>query len=153
MIHLGFDPGGSGGFAVVDQDGGFVHAQKFGDLTERDIWDAVKAFTLGNDIGLVMCEAVHSMPKQGVASSFKFGASYGFLRGILVASAVRYEFVSPQKWQGKLGCRTGGDKNKSKAAAQQRHPGHKITHAIADALLIAEYARRMYREHEMGEVA
>jgi len=153
MIHLGFDPGGSGGFAIVNHDGAFVHAQKFGDLTERDIWNAVKEFTLGNDIGLVMCEAVHSMPKQGVASSFKFGASYGFLRGILVASGVRYEFVSPQKWQTKLGCRTGGDKNKSKAAAQQRHPGEKITHAIADALLIAEYARRMYREIEPGEVA
>lgn len=153
MRFIGFDPGGSGGFAVVDETGAFVHAQKFGDLTERDIWDAVKAFTLGNDIGLVMCEAVHSMPKQGVASSFKFGASYGFLRGILTASDVRYEFVSPQKWQGKLGCRTGGDKNITKIVAQQRHPGHKITHAVADALLIAEYARRVYREIELGDVA
>jgi hypothetical protein len=148
MIHLGFDPGGSGGFAVVDHEGKYVHAQKYGDLTERDIWDAVKVYTLGDDVGLVMCEAVHSMPKQGVASSFKFGASYGFLRGILAASAVRYEFVSPQKWQGKIGCRSGGDKNKTKAAAQQRHPGHRITHATADALLIAEYARLVYRENE-----
>lgn len=148
-LFCGFDPGGSGGFAVVDDNGDYVHAQKYGDLTERDIWDAVKGFTLSGDVGLVMCEAVHSMPKQGVASSFKFGASYGFLRGILAASAVPYEFVSPQKWQTKLGCRTGGDKNKSKAAAQQRHPGHKITHAVADALLIAEYARRMYRENHL----
>jgi crossover junction endodeoxyribonuclease RuvC len=146
MIYLGFDPGHSGGFAVVDQDGKYVHAQKYGDLTERDIWDAVKVFTLGDNVGLVCCEAVHSMPKQGVASSFKFGASYGFLRGILAASSVPYEFVSPQKWQGKLKCRTAGDKNISKAAAQQRHPGHRITHATADALLIAEYARQMWRE-------
>jgi len=37
---------------------------------------------------------------------------------------------------------TGGDKNVSKRRAQELFPEIKITHAIADALLIAEYARR-----------
>jgi hypothetical protein len=39
-------------------------------------------------------------------------------------------------------CLTKGDKNVSKAAAQRLWPKLKITHANADALLIAEYGRQ-----------
>ena len=54
-----------------------------------------------------------------------------------------FDRVLPQTWQGKMGCRTGGDKNISKAAAQRLFPKVTVTHAIADALLLAEYARRL----------
>lgn len=81
------------------------------------------------------------MPKQGVASSFKFGRSYGFLIGLLTGLRIPYEFVTPQKWQKAMGCLTHGDKNISKAAAQRRWPNEKWTHATADAGLIAEYGR------------
>ncbi len=37
---------------------------------------------------------------------------------------------------------TKGDKNVSKRRAQELFPALKVTHAIADALLIAEFARR-----------
>jgi hypothetical protein len=36
-----------------------------------------------------------------------------------------------------------GDKNVTKRRAQQLFPQLKVTHAIADALLIAEYGRRV----------
>ena len=36
-----------------------------------------------------------------------------------------------------------GDKNVTKSRAQELFPELKITHAIADALLIAEYGRRV----------
>jgi len=146
MKYLGLDPGSSGGFAVLNDAGEIVIAQKFDKLTERDIWDAIKEHSLSPDIGLAMLEQVGAMPKQGVSSTFKFGTSYGFLRGLLAASDVSYEFVLPRKWQASLGCLTKGCKNVSKAKAQQLWPGHKITHAIADALLIAEYARRTHVE-------
>jgi hypothetical protein len=42
-------------------------------------------------------------------------------------------------------CLTGGDKNISKRRAQELFPSLKITHAVADALLIAEYGRRLER--------
>lgn len=144
MIFLGVDPGESGAFGVVGIDGSPVTSWKFKEQTERDIWDAMKEFTLSPDVGLATLEQVNAMPKQGVSSSFKFGQSYGFLRGLLAASAVPYELVRPQAWQGLLQCRTGGDKNISKAKAQQLFPGVKITHANADALLLAEYARRTW---------
>ncbi len=151
MIFIGIDPGDSGGFGVVNESGERVIAQKFKGLTEQDLWNALKEFTLSADVGLALLERVGSMPDQGVVSAFTFGTSYGFLRGILAASSVRYEIVSPQVWQKPFGLPTtknaGGKtakKNAHKAVAQQMFPGDKITHAVADALLLAEYARRVY---------
>ena len=90
-----------------------------------------------------MVEKVASSPQMGVTSAFTFGKGYGFLCGILTALGVPWEQVTPQKWQKAMGCLSGGDKNKTKARAQQLFPNLKITHAVADALLIAEYCKRV----------
>jgi hypothetical protein len=60
----------------------------------------------------------------------------------LTAAGIPFERVTPQKWQKAMGCMTKGDKNVSKRRAQELFPQLKITHAIADALLIAEYGRK-----------
>lgn len=103
--------------------------------TERDVYNLLQSI----EPDFAVIEAVHSMPKQGVSSSFKFGRGYGFLRGCLIGSGVPFEEVTPQKWQTHLGCRSGGDKNVTKSFAQQKFPSLTITHATADALLIAFY--------------
>lgn len=68
-----------------------------------------------------------------------------------LAAGLRVEYVSPQKWQRALGLLSKGrglgqgdtaKKNRNKAKAQELFPGVKVTHAIADALLLAEYGRR-----------
>jgi len=82
------------------------------------------------------------MPGQGVASSFKFGQGYGSLEMALTAAGIPFERVTPQKWQKALGCLTKGQKNVSKRKAQELFPTMKVTHATADALLIAEWGRR-----------
>jgi len=143
-LFIGIDPGASGGFGVVDDAGNSICVRKFADQTERDIWDQLKEYSLSPDVGMACLEQVNAMPKQGVSSTFKFGTSYGFLRGLLAASSITYELVLPRKWQASLGCLTKGDKNISKAKAQQLFPSVKVTHAIADAMLIAEYARRTW---------
>ena len=140
-MFIGVDPGASGGIAFLSSIDGQPHATKMPE-TERDVWLALSTWDRTNAFAVI--EAVHSMPKQGVASSFKFGRSYGFLRGCLIASGIPFEEVTPQKWQKALGCMSRGDKNVTKARAQQLFPGLKITHATADALLLAEYARRLY---------
>ena len=139
MIFIGIDPGKSGGIAWVDPHKS-VHAFKMPD-TERDIWDSIDA--LGHEGTTAFIERVSAMPKQGVSSTFKFGMNYGFLRACLIAAKIPFEEVTPGKWQRSLGCLSGGDKNVTKAKAQQIFPELKITHAIADALLIAEYGRRV----------
>lgn len=143
MIVLGVDPGASGCIAGVN-DCALPIAYCRMTETEADIasWIALAHEQYGSLI-FAFIERVHSMPKQGVASSFKFGQSYGFLRGLLVGLGIPFEEVTPQKWQKEIGCLTKGDKNVSKAKAQQLFPREKIVHANADALLIAEYGRRV----------
>lgn len=142
MTFVGVDPGASGGMAVIWHDGQY-DAWKMPE-TEDDVVELLLELQSANELFAVL-EKVHSMPKQGVASSFAFGVSYGGLRMALAALKIRREHVTPQKWQKELGCLTKGDKNVSKRRAQELFPKIKVTHAIADALLIAEYARRTYK--------
>jgi len=141
---IGIDPGKLGGIAILWNNGDY-DAVKMPD-TERDTYDAImRAKRLSDRPSNVFAyiEDVHAMPKQGVSSTFKFGRGLGLLRGFLIASGIPFERVSPMRWQKYLGCLTKGDKNVTKAKAQELFPDLKITHAIADSLLIAEYGRRV----------
>ena len=88
-------------------------------------------------------ERVASMPKQGVASTFKFGASYGAVRGILAALQIRTHLVAPAVW--KKHFRLDSDKEKARAMALRlfaASPGHfsrKKDHGRAEAALLAVY--------------
>ena len=148
MIYIGIDPGAKGALVVLTDRSAITY--KFSDKTEYDICEVL--FSIASDCHFAMIEKVHSMPKQGVASTFKFGQNYGTLRGFLIAAALIYDLrwddVTPMKWQTAMGCITPPaytgtqKKNHHKSKAQQLFPQIKITHAIADALLIAEYCRR-----------
>jgi crossover junction endodeoxyribonuclease RuvC len=138
-LILGIDPGKSGGFALVTDTGAVVYA--FDKHTPTDIVQILKL--VAPNIKMAYLEQVSAMPKQGVCSVFTFGQNYGWWQGVLTALGIRIERVTPQKWQAYMKCRTGGDKNVSKARAQELFPEEKITHAVADALLIGEYGRRV----------
>jgi crossover junction endodeoxyribonuclease RuvC len=84
------------------------------------------------------------MPKQGVSSTFKFGQGYGGLEMALTGWEIPFERVTPQRWQKEMGCLTKGDKNVSKRRAQELFPHLKVTHKLADSLLIAEYGWRTH---------
>ena len=144
-LHIGIDPGASGGIAFIpDNNPAKAWAVKMPE-TLTDLWECFEEYHGGGEswCSVHACiEKVHSMPGQGVASSFRFGQGFGHLEMALTASRIPFTYVTPQKWQKELGCLTGGDKNVSKARAQQLFPHLKITHAIADSLLIAEYCRR-----------
>lgn len=143
MRILGIDPGLSGGLALIGYTDDVYHdgvcsTAKMPE-TERDLWEALQDM---GTIGYAYIEKVSAMPKQGVSSTFKFGQNYGMLRGMLVALGVPFEAVAPGVWQRSLGCLSHGNKNITKAKAQELYPKLKITHATADALLIATYGLR-----------
>ena len=144
MIHLGVDPGKSGAIVAIDGDE-IIHARN--DWTEHDIsqWLYTVEGRAKGELHATL-EQVSAMPKQGVSSTFKFGQSYGFLRGLLVAHLIPFETVTPAKWQQVMKCRSKGDKNVTKARAQELAPHIKWTHRTADAFLIAEYGRRKAAE-------
>ena len=148
MTTIGIDPGQSGGIAWHED--GEMRVEKMPE-TISDLWRLIDSivdgwgmiYRLGQTKAYI--EQVHSMPGQGVASSFKFGRGYGNLEMALTAANIPFERVTPQKWQKAMGCMTKGDKNVSKRKAQELFPSLKITHATADATLIAEYGRRISR--------
>ena len=144
-IYIGIDPGTSGALAVIEL-GCISHVLSFEKVTERDIIETLT--DLVNEYGdtFAALESVHAMPKQGVSSTFKFGKAYGFIRGVLLAVGIPFEDVTPQTWQRELKCLTKGDKNVSKAKAQQLFPGVKVTNKTADSVCLAEYARRLWHQ-------
>jgi len=149
MIYIGIDPGASGGIACI-WESGQAECWKMPE-TERDVREVLWQFNGFNLIGssvepdsFAVIEQVGPMPGNGVTGMFKFGMNYGFLRGLLVALNIPFDEARPQKWQKAMGCLSKGDKNVTKAKAQQLHPELKITHATADAILLAEYAKTAY---------
>lgn len=147
QLYAGVDPGKSGAIAILDRTGDVVSVIKLSE-TERDVADGVAL--LANRIRFALLEKVHSMPKQGLSSTFKFGRSYGFCRGLLISYQIPFEELIPAKWQSVMKCRSGGDKKITKARAQELFPKWKVIHATADALLLAELCRR---QHEAWEEA
>lgn len=148
MVYIGIDPGISGGIAVVTEDGDAMHHHKMPE-TPDDVLACI-GFLGGVDgasgrQNRAMLEKVSASPQMGVVSAFTFGKGYGALQMALAASKIAYDEVTPQKWQKAMQCLTRGDKNVSKRRAQQLFPQVKVTHAIADALLIAEYCRRFHK--------
>ncbi len=157
---IGIDPGASGGIAWFDSIG-VVHAVKM-PATDRDILDVIKPLARGACLNAAIEKVTASRGRnpdgsertQGVTSAFKFGYGYGVLRMALLACEIPFDDVMPKKWQAEFGLlrlskaeTITEKKNRHKAKAQQLFPSLKITHAIADALLIAEWLRR----RELGE--
>ncbi len=139
-LYMGIDPGYSGAIVVLD-DIGKIHGLVRLSETEHDVSSFV--INASKSVQCAVLEKVSAMPRQGVASTFKFGTSYGFCRALLVCHQIPFETVTPATWQKAMKCMSKGDKNVTKAAAQRLWPQDKVVHATADAMLIAEYARRL----------
>ena len=135
---IGIDPGTNGGIAwIID---GKPCAEKMPD-TLQDLWELFRDIAAEGECQAYL-EQVHSSPQMGVVSSFTFGNGFGHLEMALTAAGIPFERVRPQLWQKAMGCMSKGDKNITKAKAQELFPSMKITHAIADSLLIAKYGTK-----------
>ena len=163
---IGIDPGATGGMAwwsVTDGAGSYA----FTNQTEKDIVEQLReviADVWPKHRSLVYLEKVSAMPGHGekcekckrapapTTSSFNFGQSYGFLRGIVLSHGLALHDITPQKWCQHFGLKKKkGEtntqwKNRHKAKAQQLFPDQKVTHAVADALLIMNYGYAMSKE-------
>ena len=150
MIYLGIDPGMSGGIGIINdfKDGSpiIIDTVIFKNMTEKDIsyafWALSQKIGSGMDL-FAYIEKVHGFPGMSVKAVSSFMTNFGLLKGCLHSFNIPFEEIPPQRWQKALSCLTHGDKNISKNKAQQLFPNIKITHGNADALLLAEYCRRM----------
>jgi crossover junction endodeoxyribonuclease RuvC len=143
MTYIGIDPGKSGAIAIIGDEGIGVYPFDEKVYVDRLLYEKFS--------GPCVCclEHVHSMPKQGVTSSFNFGLNFGWIQGVLQALCIRYELVHPQKWKKEFSITA--DKNTSIEVCHKLFPDvnlkrtdkcKKDDDGFAEALLIAEYARR-----------
>lgn len=142
-IFIGVDPGTTGGIAALTEAGGVWAVVKM-PATNAEILDVFRALKVSGEVKAYI-EQVHTMPKQGIVSAFTFGKGLGGLHMALAACLIPFDEVAPGKWQKVMQCSSKGDKNVTKRRALELFPTIKVTHAIADALLIAEYGRRQER--------
>ena len=154
MTIVGIDPGKAGAIAVIqERKSTEVPYVKLYDLpligkdfNEDAIADILRSYVLLEPH--VFIESVHAMPKQGSVSMFNFGKGFGILRGITAALQMRRDFPTPQAWKKEL-MQGIKEKDESRARAIQLFPHvHKelvLKKHIgrSDALLIAEYGRRL----------
>jgi crossover junction endodeoxyribonuclease RuvC len=144
-LIIGIDPGVSGAIVLLE-DGQPVEWDLMPSLktgkTSRVNGSALAHLCGG--VSHVYVESVHSMPKQGVASSFNFGHSAGVVEGVLQALQMPYTLVTPQAWKKRAGL-IGQDKDAARSRAIQLWPQWRALdkkgagQAFADAALIALY--------------
>lgn len=91
--YIGIDPGLSGAWVVM-VEGRILMAGLWAD---KDV--LIKELKNGLKPDCVCLEKCHSMPRQGVASTFSFGENIGFWKGLLTALDVPWIEVVPVKWQ------------------------------------------------------
>lgn len=159
--YIGIDPGAEGAIAVIWPDGRHeIHDIDHSFVDGIGTLIGISSRARLNGVGLwAVLEHVTAMPKQGVASSFKFGASWGHLRGALIALGIPIlAEPRPPQWKGKVmaGRHTGKDKKDQKTVARdvarELYPdcSDMLKRAKdadrAEALLIAEYGRRLDNE-------
>lgn len=151
MIWIGVDPGlRSGAIGAVDHDGNFIAAYDIAAVDDRIDARALKQMildmTIPGDDYAICVEQVWTMPKQGIASTGRFMRAYGAIGAVCELLCDRIFFVTPQVW--KKSMNVTSDKEQSLAEARQRFPQAvlklKKDHGKAEALLIAEYARRAW---------
>ena len=136
----GIDPGFGGAIAFLTE----------GDLVTYDMpimaglinVDALARLFLAHPSRLCVCEKAASMPKQGVASTFKFGMSFGAALAVPCCLRVPLQLVAARIW--KKHFTLDKDKEKSRALAIRLWPGGRQfervrDHNRAEAALIARY--------------
>ena len=153
MTVLGIDPGQSGALAMLDRSGRLMAVE---DMPVVDGWVSPvllshAIFRMTEEYGvldLVVIEKVRSMPRQGVASSFKFGAAWGIVVGLCATWPT--EQPSPSVWKRHMGLTS--DKDTARAMALELWPGSASLFARkkdadrAEAALLAEWGRRLLVE-------
>mgnify|MGYP003151357443 FL=1 len=92
---IAIDPGWSGAMAVFNN--GKLETTHKCMPTSSETWELVRDDVIKSQLAIL--EWVHSMPGQGVASTFKFGYNYGMWNGMLASVSRETMLVPPTMWQ------------------------------------------------------
>lgn len=157
-VFVGVDPGRQGAMAVLNDLSGMQRVNPLPLIggKEYDL-NAIAEELVRIGIALACVEKLDAMPARlgGSYANFARGESRGWA-WMLTALRIPYQLVPPRTWQKVMlaGTPTSADtKTRSIMAAQRLFPGvsllpspraKKPSDGMSDALLLAEYARRVH---------
>lgn len=151
MIVGGIDPGIAGAIAVISELGDCEtsHMPVMGAKGKKVVdGGAVVRFFRDRDVEFMVIEDVHSMPKQGVRSSFNFGKAFGQVVGITQGMILPHAFVPPQVWKKAMKLSADKELSRRRAIEMFPHAGEQFAlvkdEARAEAALIAAYHLGMH---------
>ena len=157
LATVGIDPGMDGAIALVLNDKLIevidmpTFERKIGKKTTREINPHIVAAEIKGLVlacaeaePFIIIEKVHSMPGQGVASSFAFGRGVGIIEGVVAALGLPLGYSTPQQWKKRAGL-VNQPKGASRQTATNLWPDFADEFRLvkhdgrADAALIARY--------------
>jgi hypothetical protein len=153
---VGIDPGVTGALAILPEEGPtqvfdmpILEKMKSKERSTIDVLGIQKLFALpqGYDLTVIL-EQLHPQTKIGAVANFSMGESAGTLKTFLALHYHRVIQVLPAKWKKGMGMSANKDLSRQKAmelfpelADQLKLKKH---HGRAEALLLADYGRRLY---------
>jgi crossover junction endodeoxyribonuclease RuvC len=157
---IAVDPGKKGAYAFYDPYAGQLEifdmpVVERNKKSELDIARLVRAWSIYAPTTLIL-ERVHSMPRQGVASAFDFGRTFGATEAAAIANGHTVIYVAPQQWKHQVGlvaANSDAKKDKKKASRQlaiETFPNHanKFKRAMDDGRAEAALMAWWYAESE-----
>lgn len=145
-VYVGVDPGKSGAMAIIMSDG----TVRFEEYTDQLCYRETIREIAGHPYSIVV-ERLFARPGKmsSAKANFELGRCVGELETMFGMLGVGFQSVTPQAWQKEFGI--SGDKETHIRMARQLFPGVSLRRTekcktdfdgFADALLMAEYARR-----------
>lgn len=172
MIFYGIDPGKTGAVCRI------ADSVKFFDAEKLDLYELASQWLEPDmdtrDGAFVLLEKAQVMPRmrkkrlptgqeveeqagQGAVGMFNYGIGYGEYRGMLKALRIPFAEIHPMTWKREFSL-LHMPKERSIAIAVQLFPRaadhlkRKKDHGRAEALLLAEYARRKNMGQNTGQI-
>lgn len=144
IAYIGIDPGVTGAVAVIHDEGQLVKDWPGDEVAAAEL---VRGICLEFHVRRAAIEDQGAGPHKGKFGFVKLSENKGIWRGILASHGIPFQLVRPQEWmKGVVPRKKGGDDKPSLAVARRLFPcmelHRKKDHNRADALLIAEWARR-----------
>lgn len=168
--YIGIDPGAKGFVAVIDREECEYRFLSIDESTPHEVSEFLLSEAFGNDVAVVI-EDVHSIFGSSAKSTFNFGYIKGLLVGLLIAHRIPYTLVQPKEWQQEIWTNADKEYKSQTTAVAGKEKSRRVidTKATslnaalrlfpqvdfrknekcrkpddnkADALLMAEYARR-----------
>ena len=147
MIYIGIDPGKFGALAIIN--GNKVETVPYNKKVYSKTLEKYANLPLSKCRCVV--EHVHSMPNQGVKSTFNFGRNFGYIIGLLEGYNIKYHLVASLKWKNFYNL-TGKGKQASidlvhkkfiTANLRKTNRSKGDDHNLAEAVLLANYGKSL----------